>query len=107
LRNKVRYSRAHPDATIDSRSIPTDRDTGFNEPLSTIRNTTLPHPNALQVPEVTDQEALKSMADRPEHVDVGFATKVKAEIEIVSGKILCNPHLVEKGRALKHGVVEK
>jgi hypothetical protein len=58
----------------------------------------------LQAPEVTDQEELKSMA---EHVDVGFAKKVKGEIEIVGGKVLCNPGWVEKGRALKHGAVEK
>jgi hypothetical protein len=37
---------------------------------------------------------------------VGFE-KVKGEIEVMSGKILRNPRWVEKGRALKHGIVEK
>jgi hypothetical protein len=42
------------------------------------------------------------------HTDhVGFIQKVKGEIEVVSGKILCHPQWVEKGRALKHGIVEK
>jgi hypothetical protein len=94
---------------LDSNVILTDRDTGFNEPLSTVRNTTLPHPDALQAPPVADQDALKSMAQEPEiHTEhVGFIQKVKGEIEVVSGKILCNPHWVEKGKALKHGIVEK
>jgi hypothetical protein len=63
----------------------------------------LPHPKALQAP--SDQEALKSMAEEPDHV--GFAKKFKGEIEIVSGKVLCNPSWVEKGQALKHGVIDK
>jgi hypothetical protein len=73
--------------------------------LSTARNTTLPHPDALTAPPVSDEEQLKTMraqAEEPEHV--GLRQKVVGEIKIIEGKVFCNPRLVEQGRALKHGV---
>ena len=91
------------DADIDA--VPTDRDTGFNEPLSTARNTTLPHPEGLNAPPATDEDQLKTLraqAEEPEHV--GLRQKVKGEIKIIEGKIFCNPKLVHQGRALNHGI---
>ena len=92
---------------VDSGAIPTDRDTGFNEPLSTARNTTLPHPVAINAPPVTNDEQLKTMraqSDEPEHDDVALKQKVKGEIKIIEGKVFCNPGSVDEGRALKHGI---
>lgn len=70
-----------------------------------MRNTTLPHPEALNAPPITDEEQLKilrAQAEEPEHV--GLRQKVKGEIKIIEGKVFCNPRLVDQGRALKHGV---
>ena len=91
---------------LDAGTVPTDRDTGFNEPLSTARNTTLPHPDAVNALPVTDEEQLRAREDQAaeEHEHVGFRQKVKGEIKIIEGKVFCNPRLVEEGRALKHGI---
>lgn len=86
-------------------AVPTDRNTGFNEPLSTARNTTLPHPDAVNAPPVTNEEQLKTLrdqAEQPEHV--GLRQKVRGEIKIIEGKVFGNPRLVDEGWALKHGI---
>lgn len=80
--------------------IPTDRDTGFNEPLSMERNTTLPHPASETAGSESEEHDLQKTT--VEHVGVG--QKMKGEIKIVEGKMFCSPKLVEEGRALKHGI---
>jgi len=74
---------------------------GFNEPLSTQRNTTLPHPDHVDAPPVQDEEHLKHIG-QPEHVGIG--TKIKGEVKVIEGKILHNQRLIEEGRAIKHGI---
>ena len=86
-------------------TVPTDRDTGFNAPLSMARNTTLPHPEAVNAPQATDEEHLKTLKAQAEERgrDLGLRRKVMGGIKIIKGTVFCNPRLVEKGRALKQG----
>jgi len=87
---------------VGSNAIPTNRDTGFNEPLSTQRNTTLPHPEHVDAPPVVDEEHAQQHVGDSEHV--GIATKIKGEVKIIEGKILHNQRMVEEGKAIKHGI---
>jgi hypothetical protein len=87
---------------VDPRVIPTGHDTGFKEPLSKERNTTLPHPEGLKANSAITEEDLRAKEFVKKHV--GMKGKIKGEIEIIEGKILHKPRLVEEGRALKHGV---
>lgn len=84
---------------IESNLIPTNRDTGFNEPLSTQRNTTLPHPGHVEEPPMPDYERQVG-----ETGHVGIGTKIKGEVKIIEGKLMHNQQLVEEGRAIKHGI---
>jgi len=70
------------------------------EPLSTERNTTLPHPasQGLQTEEEQDQVISDGKRQR-----VGLAKKIKGEIKVLEGKVSCNPRLVKDGRAETYG----
>jgi hypothetical protein len=87
---------------LDPTVIPMDRDTGFHEPLSKERNTTLPHPVGLKVNAASTEEDLKN-PDLEEKC-AQRRDKIKGDLEVIEGKILHNSNLVEKGKALKHGV---
>ena len=50
-----------------SDSVSSDRQTGFDEPLSTERNTTLPHPQGLTAPSMESQEDLTAKAQARRH----------------------------------------
>lgn len=67
-----------------------------------MRNTTLPHPVGVKANAATTEEDLQ--AKEPIEVRVGLTPKIKGEMEVIEGKLLCSPRLVERGRALKHGV---
>jgi hypothetical protein len=86
---------------VDSNVIPTKRNTGFVEPLSTQRNTTLPHPDHVEAASETDEDLNRSTG----HPDnVGMGAKIKGEIMVIEGKVLHNRRLVEEGRAIKLGI---
>jgi len=76
------------------------RDTGFDEPLSTERNTTLPYPGSQGLVEDTEPDQVISTGKR-EHV--GLAKKIKGEIKVMEGKASSNPRLVNEGREEKYG----
>ena len=72
--------------------------------MSTQRNTTLPHPDHADAPPVQDEEHLKHLGE-PEHVGIG--TKIKGDVKVIEGKLLCKKRLVEEGRAIKHGIPQE
>jgi len=90
------------DPISDPTVIPTKRDTGFNEPLSKERNTTLPHPAGLKANTPSTEEDLQNL--NPEDKHARWRDKIKRDIEVIEGKILHKSRLVDKGRELKHEV---
>jgi hypothetical protein len=86
---------------LDPTVISTDRDTGFHEPLSKERNTTLPHPVGLKANAESTEEELKNTAAEKHAREMD---KIKGDLEVIEGKILFNSRLVAKGKELKHGV---
>lgn len=75
--------------------ISPDGDTGFNEPLSTERNTALLHPAVIEAPPISDEVNLKTTPAEPQRV--GIVQKVKGEIKIIEGKGRHNQWLTKLG----------
>ena len=82
--------------------IPTDRDTGLNEPLSTERNKTLPLPAGVNAPPLSDEDNLKTTP--AELRSAGVVRNIEGEIKIIDGKVLHNQGMIEEGWAIEHGV---
>jgi len=68
--------------------VPTDRNTGFNEPLSAERNTTLPFPGSEEAPAKLAEENLKAVPEEHEHVRIG--AKIKGEIKSLKARSCIN-----------------
>ena len=55
---------------IRDRDVPKRHDTGFSEPLSPERNTTLPHPAGLESPPVLCQEYFRETPMHIKHIKI-------------------------------------
>ncbi|OLL25079.1 hypothetical protein NEOLI_001601 [Neolecta irregularis DAH-3] len=91
----------------DARSR-TEHDTGFKEPFSSERNTTLPTKDAKADATIESHVSISPNTEEATgHKYVrNLKTRIKADIKMMEGKILQKPELIEGARALKSGEIQ-